>query len=110
MEMRELSTANVFIKFDVCVRVLAIFLKTLIASTYQIAVAVQHSPRGPPIPLPPCQIYYYRFLLLVSKRCFFSDSLPLSLPRKSMHNQDNGFTLPVQRFCCIHSLSTAIYT
>ena len=32
--MRELSTANVYITFDACVRVLAIFLKTLIASTY----------------------------------------------------------------------------
>ena len=64
----------------------------------------------PPIPLPPCQISYYRFSLLVSKRCFFSSSLPLSLPRKSMYNQDDGFTLPGRRFCCICSLSTAIYT
>ena len=64
----------------------------------------------PPIPLPPCQISYYRFSLLVSKRYFFSDLLPLSLPRKSMYNQDNGFTLPVQWFCCTRSLSAAIYT
>ena len=64
----------------------------------------------PPIPLPPCQISYYRFSLLASKHCFFLDSLPLSLPRKSMHNQDDGFTLLVQRFCCTRSLSTAIYT
>ena len=101
-EMRESSTDNVFITFNMHLRVLATLLKNW--------SQVQHSPRGPPIPLPPCQIFYYRFSLLVSKHCFFSNLLPLSLPRKSMHNQDDGFTLPVQQFCCIHSLSTAIYS
>ena len=56
--MKESSPDSEFIAFNVYPRVLAALLKTSIAIIYQIATAVQHSPQGPAIPLPPFQISY----------------------------------------------------
>ena len=85
-EMRELSTDNVFITFDMHLQVLATLLKTLIANT-----------------IPDCD--------RCTAQCTRTHQFHFHLVRSpTMHNQDNGFALHVQRFCCTHSLSTAMYT
>ena len=99
LEKRESSTDNEFITFEVRLWVLATLLKTSIAGTH---------------------ISCYRFSLLAEnrssvRRCFCSSQTlrcyyRSGLPRRSTHNQDDGFTPPVRWFCCIRNLSTAIYT
>ena len=75
-----------------CVWVLATLHKTLITSTYQIVVAVQHSPRGSSNPasnytfccLPACVAFFG--IASTQTCCHYR----LDLQRKSMHNQDGG--------------------
>ena len=115
-----LSTDKVFIMFDVNLWVLATLLKTSITITHQIAAAVQHSLRGPSNPTSTLSELLVKVFATASKcsflwRCFgLSQTLCclycLGLPCWSLHNQDDGLAPPVWQFCCLHSLSTVIYT